>query len=477
MQYSFRVMAVLAAMLLLVGCPGTDTTNPEITIVYPPNGAALDTGSIVIKALATDDKSVTKVEFYDGASKIGEDRTVSADTFDISWTATAGNHTLKAVASDGAGNTSEDAVQVTVTAGGGGGPTHHSGEITHDETWLPSGNPHIIDNDVYPGENVTLTIKPGCIIKFQPGTELYCGYWDASAIIAEGTADSVILFTSNVSTPAPGDWQSVGVYDLSMPTTSFKYCIFEYGGSQNYGTFILQKTGVKFSNCTVRKSADYGISVADDGYFKEFNNNTITECARFPLYIFGEYVRTIGTGNNFTGNTQDGILVHGDDIVTTGTWVNPGVPYVINGDINVGDNTTNPVLTISPGTTVKLQNDVEFYCGWDASGAIKADGTAGRIRFISSVPAPSRGDWQSLGFYRYTIDSEAKLINCTVEYGGGDGYGNIIIRDALPQISGDSIGHSAAYGIHLDGSEYPDPTELQNNNIFYDNQDGDIHIP
>jgi len=478
MLQAFRTLAVLTVILLLLGCPGTDTTNPEVNIVYPQNGATLDTGNVVIKAYATDNKSVDKVEFYDGATKIGEDGTGRADTFDISWTATAGNHSLKAIAYDAAGNSAEDVVQVTVTAGGGGGPTHHSGEIAQDETWWPSGNPHIIDNDVYPGENVTLTIKPGCIIKFQPGTELFCGYYDASAIVAEGTADSVILFTSNVATPAPGDWQCVGAYDLSMPTTSFKYCIFEYGGgAQGWGTFTVDETGVKFSNCTVRKSADYGIVAMDEGYFKEFNNNTITECARYPLYIYGEYIRTIGTGNNFTGNTQEGILVHGDDVVTTGTWINPGVPYIVNGDINVGDNNTTPVLTIAPGTTIKLQSGVEFYCGYYGFGAIKADGTDGRIRFISSVPAPSKGDWQSLGFYQYTIDSEAKLINCTIEYGGEDGYGNVIIDDAIPEVRGDSIGHSAAYGIYLDGSEYPDPDELENNNTFYDNTQGSIRRP
>ena len=47
----------------------------------------------------------------------------------------------------------------------------------------------------------------------------------------------------------------------------------------------------------------------------------------------------------------------------------------------------------------------------------------------------------------------------------------------MPTVSGDSIGHSAKYGIYLRGSEFPDTLALRANNVFYDNVEGDIHIP
>lgn len=471
-------IVVLTGLLLMLACP-TDTVNPTVTIVVPVNGAVLAPGTVKIKAVATDNKSVERVEFFAGTTKIGEDGTGSADTFDVSWTAAAGAYTLRAVAWDGADNTGEHSIAVTVTPGGGGtGPTHHSGEITQDETWYPSGNPHIIDSDVYPGENVTLTIKPGCVVRFAASTELYCGYTKPSAIIAEGTPDSVILFTSNVAAPAPGDWDAVGAYGYSMPTTSFKHCIFEYGGAkENYGMFTVDDFGAKVANCTFRHSASYGIRVLDDGYFQQFDNNTVTSCANYPLDIGAEHVRTIGSGNAFTGNSKSAIRVRGGSIRTSGTWPNPGVPYVVTSDVAIGDNSASPVLTIAPGTTIQLVPGVEFYCGYTASGGLIADGTQARIRFTSSVPAPSRGDWQSIGFYSYTIDAVSKLVNCTVEFGGGDGYGNIRIEDALPAVAGDSIGHSAAYGIYLDGSEYPDRAALLANNYFYDNASGDVNQP
>lgn len=482
------VLSIVTALVaILATCVTSDTTNPQVTIVSPVNNDTIAAGNILIKAYATDNKAVTKVEFYIDNTLKGSDQAGTADTFRYIWDAAAETpgsvHTIYAKAYDAAENSATSAVITIVIAGGGGGtgPTHHSGSITQDETWYPSGNPHIIDNDVSVENNATLTIKPGCIVKFAPGTELYTGYAStAGAIIANGTPDSVILFTSNVATPSPGDWHNVGLYDLAMSTSSFSYCTFEYGGGSSSwpGEFYAQSiTNVKITNCTFRHSGNYGVYLHNDAGFQTFTNNTITSCNQFPLHIHAEYVRTIGTGNSFTGNTQNGILVKGGTVINSGTWLNHGVPYIINGDVSVGSNTNNPVLTIAPGTTIQLMPDVEFYCGYSGRGAIKADGTSGRIRFISSSPSPGRGDWQSIGFYDNTIDADAKLINCTIEYGAGDGYGNIYIDDALPQIQNDSIGHSAAYGIYLTGSEYPSPAELRANNTFYDCVNGDIREP
>lgn len=366
----------------------------------------------------------------------------------------------------------------TATLVVGGGPTYHDQPIASNEIWEPAGNPHIIQDDISVENNATLTIKPGCIVKFEAGTELYCGYYSSGAIVAEGTADSMITFTSNVAAPAPGDWKSIGIYDKAISTTSFKYCIIEYGGmNAQDGEFVISDVGTKLSNCTIRKSGSYGITLSDNGYFKTFDNNTITECTNYPLNIFTEQVRTIGTGNIFTGNTRDAILVRGGVLATTCTWANHGVPYVIDDDVSIGDDSNTPTLTIAPGTTIKFQSGVEFYVGYYGPGGLIADGTSGQITFTSSVEPKTKGDWQSISFYEYSIDAQCKLKNCKIEYAGFDENGNVYIYDAIPEISGDSIGHGKGYGIYIDGSDYPDTTALRANNTFYDNDLGDVYAP
>jgi len=453
------------------------TTGPTVKIVYPANGATIGYGGTTIKATATDNKGVIEVAFLDGSTTIGEDTSAVADTFSISWTSgAAGSHTLKAVATNQDGKTAEHSITVTVSAGNA---IHHSGRIDTNEVWYPTGNPHILDADVYTGDNVTLTIMPGCYVQFSADVELYTGYSNPGSIIAVGTADSMITFTS-LSDTVPGFWDNIGFHSNTISTARMSYCKAEFGGktASDHGTIQVSGCNIKFDHNTVRRSGDYGVRVESNGYFADFSNNTITTSGEYPVGIEADKVRTLGTGNVLTGNTKDGILVDGENVATTGTWLNHGVPYVIADDVNIADATANPVITIAAGTTVKMTPHTEFYVGYSNPGGLIADGTPiEMITFTSSVNPPSAGDWDRISFHGNSISSQCKLKNCKVEYAGYDGRGNIYIKDCTPEVTGDSIGHSSEYGIYLDGSTYPDPTQLQADNTFYDNASGDIRVP
>jgi hypothetical protein len=195
------------------------------------------------------------------------------------------------------------------------------------------------------------------------------------------------------------------------------------------------------------------------------------------MRINPEYVRTLGTGNTFTNNTNNAILVRNGYVTTTGTWLNQGIPYVIEGDVGVEDAVNNPILTIASGTTIKLQSQVEFYVGYSDPGGLIADGTSGWITFTSAIPSPSRGDWNKVSFYDHSIDAQCKLKKCKIEYGGSSNDGNVYVSDALPEIKNDSIGYSNAWGIYLTGSVYPNPDSLEANNTFYENQSGSVRVP
>jgi len=104
------------------GATGTDTmdvtvgspsdTPPTVSIKSPADGATVS-GIIDVTADATDDKGVTKVEFFvDGTTKIGEDTTAYA----ISWDTTVadGPHTITATATDTIEQTDSNSISVTV---------------------------------------------------------------------------------------------------------------------------------------------------------------------------------------------------------------------------------------------------------------------------------------------------------------------------------------------------------------------------
>jgi hypothetical protein len=453
-------LAALAVLLALVACVTEDTENPVVSIVMPVNGDTLAKGDIVIKTVATDNKSVTKVEFFVDGSLVGTDNVGgAADTFRYTWSdtaaQTAGAHALGAKAYDAAENTGNATTLNICIAGGGGGtgPTYHSGKIDQDETWWPSGNPHILESDVYTGQNVTLTIKPGCVVKFDADVELYCGYSDPGSIIAVGTADSMITFTS-LSDTVPGFWQSISFYSQTISTARMSYCSIEFGGktTDKLGAVRVDQTNIKFDHNLVRKSGYSGVWVSPTGFFGDFTNNTIAGCSQYAVHIGANHVGTLGTGNSLTGNTKDAIEVDGTDVDVDATWLNHGVPYVITDDVYVDGDAT---LTIEAGCTIAFDPDVEFYCGYSSPGSIIAVGTAAApITFTASTDTVP-GFWQNIGFYSYTI-STARLSYCNIEFGGkvSDKLGAVRVDQTSIKFDNNTIRKSGYHGVWVSPTGY-----------------------
>jgi photosystem II stability/assembly factor-like uncharacterized protein len=124
---------------------------PEVSIVSPVNNAVFDYNSnIEIRANASDsDGTITKVEFFNGLEKIGED-TDSAYTF--SWTNVLdGTYQLTAKATDNSNQTvSSEPITITVRAEGGKLIYHEDFNDGLAQDWGPSGGTWaVIDSQYY----------------------------------------------------------------------------------------------------------------------------------------------------------------------------------------------------------------------------------------------------------------------------------------------------------------------------------------
>jgi beta-lactam-binding protein with PASTA domain len=85
-----------------------DSASPTVSITSPLGGQV--SGSVVVKASASDNVGVTSVSFFDGATQIGVDDTASP--FEQPWATTTvanGSHTLTAIARDAAGHATTSA--------------------------------------------------------------------------------------------------------------------------------------------------------------------------------------------------------------------------------------------------------------------------------------------------------------------------------------------------------------------------------
>lgn len=107
-------LALLTGLLLSACGGGTpDNTKPTVSLTATPESVTA-AGAVSLTATASDNVGVTKVTFYRGDTKIGEDTTVPYEATDSVTAALNGTVTYRAVASDAAGNTAEATDSVTV---------------------------------------------------------------------------------------------------------------------------------------------------------------------------------------------------------------------------------------------------------------------------------------------------------------------------------------------------------------------------
>ncbi len=390
----------------------------------------------------------------------------------------------------------------------------NGGTITVNTTWTLAGSPYIVKGNVSVGgtEVPTLTIEPGVVVKFDNNMEITIGKNSTSgALYAVGTSSAPIIFTSNDPAPIPGKWKGISFYSGTIAANSgLEYVTVEYGGGNNSGNIYFQYTSpVTIKNSIIRKSLNRGIYAI--GSALVIQNNTITDNNTIGISSANNSALT-ATGNTITNNGTYGVydsmgpaVISGNTIsgngsypvrmgiIQTGnvntygtngvnaieiiggavnqnlTMKNQGLPYIITSDITVGSS-SSPILTIEPGVVVKFNNNMEITIGDGSSGALYAVGTSSApIIFTSNDPSPAPGKWKGISFYDNTIGANSGFEYVTVEYGGGNGSGNIYFQYVSPvTIKNSTIQKSLNRGIYAIGTALV----IQNNTITNNNTIG-----
>jgi hypothetical protein len=135
---------------------GAANPAPTATLAAPSNGASFTTGtSISLISTATDDSTVTKVEFLDGTNLIGEDTTAP---YEFTWSGSPlGRRSISARATDDDGTTATSSpitININPPAGTGG-------------LFFDGGNDHVTFGDNPALKLSTFTLE--CWFKREPG--------------------------------------------------------------------------------------------------------------------------------------------------------------------------------------------------------------------------------------------------------------------------------------------------------------------
>lgn len=166
------------------------------------------------------------------------------------------------------------------------------GMLTTNTTLYPNVHYIITDNLAIPN-GVTLTIKPGTVLKFKDGVGIAC----AGQINALGTKDSLIVFTktdlgtgwngmnfNQLDTLSYCVIQNVNQYDWYL-NGKFSDCIFRNNQVYNWGLFSCQMYKSNFYQ-NVFLPGGY-ISASGEPYGFELNNFSDNNCTRLFSFFNG----------------------------------------------------------------------------------------------------------------------------------------------------------------------------------------------
>ena len=180
--------------------------------------------------------------------------------------------------------------------------TYVSGGIYTNTTWTAANSPYIVTDTIVVFPGVSLTLQPGVTVKFGDNKRIEIRQ---AKLVAMGSADDSIRFTSNSASPAPGIY--AGIYlNGGNHTSVLDYCTFSYADIGlnatvtdslvvDHSDFRQNITGLQFIGAGINEVATVGQSlfrnnISQGLLLKKLRNSAISFC-------------------NFTNNGSEGLLL------------------------------------------------------------------------------------------------------------------------------------------------------------------------
>ena len=187
------------------------------------------------------------------------------------------------------------------------------GSITEDTSVANPGIPYFVDTTVSVGNNAVLAIDSGVELQFDSDTNLsiYSG-----KLMAQGTDDANIIFTSSQASSAPGDWRGIYFSEDADDESIVKHAVVEYGGSTAYsndGNISAYNSSPTIESCAIRHSITHGINIGGTLATPNLFCNTIT-ANDLGIHIYNNANPQIHD-NDIRGNTTYGVQNENSSVV------------------------------------------------------------------------------------------------------------------------------------------------------------------
>jgi parallel beta-helix repeat protein len=167
--------------------------------------------------------------------------------------------------------------------------------------WNLTGSPYIVTGNVIIPAGQTLTIEPGVVVKFNG----FHGLFIDGNLSAAGTQGNRITITSNKTSPADGDWDTIKVN--STGRVEIHYCDISYS---MYGMVFLQSSNNNITNSKIFSHRMRGILLGESSWNNIIGNRINNTVAGDAIAVSLSANNNTIAGNEIYGNSQDGIIIY-----------------------------------------------------------------------------------------------------------------------------------------------------------------------
>lgn len=357
------------------------------------------------------------------------------------------------------------------------------GTLTEPVSWDDLGVPYemkaslAIRSDA--GSAAQLTLEAGVRVLFPMSRSL--SVEEGAGLITQGTAESPVVL-GPVEDNGRGSWIGLGIGNAADSSRiRLQGTVIEGAGYVPYPTVPgsnLHVDGASplLENVTLRGSSGYGFRFTGGATFAEGSHGvTIADCGGAGILDASTAHSFPEDGAAIAGNDTDAVEIEHGSIDASGTWGDPGVPYLVRGGISVDGQEGHPaVLTIEPGTTVEFEGGGIGFSSYGGPSGLLAVGTPERpITFTGRrAGVPEQQIWHGITLADGVVDASCRLEHVDIGFGGGNAWTatNLGLTGASPTLSSVLIHDSVGYGLALDRNSMPAMSDV----TFARNASGDV---
>ena len=351
-------------------------------------------------------------------------------------------------------------------------------KITENTTLTAAGNPYTGSPTIETG--VTLKVQPG--VKFTVGTMTVKG-----TLLAEGTAEEPVFFTSGAKEPKAGDWERI-VFASGSGASVLNHVEVAYGGWGFQPAVEVKASSPTITNSTFRKNGNYGIYAPEGGapeiahnsfinsawaiYYvsgegktgevnihdnfieggtsgisasinkgslatgKTLSGNTVVGTTASAFVFWGREVPADVTENTLIGNKSNFIEIASAEVTHSESWNDGGSRIRIYGNLTVASGAT---LQINKGVYIEQPNIT-------VKGTLKAEGTAEKPVVFTGYKQAAPGEWGKIAFEPGS--GASVLDHVEVSYGGSGFRPTVEVKASSPTITNSTFRKNGNYGIY-----------------------------